>query len=178
MPAALIALLLAAAPAASPEVRAEVAALLGAFERPASPEAFRRLGAEGEAALADIALSKDLPPRRTRALEMLAALRSSRAEAVHRAVAESADAPRTARRAAVSGLGRLLPPDRAAPVLRPFLERDRDPRVRAAAAGALAEARPAGGCEAVRAQAVKEDQAGAARFRRALAACATPRGGR
>jgi HEAT repeat protein len=166
----------AAAPAASPEVRGEVAALLGAIERPVSPEAFRRLGPEGEAALAEIALSGELPPRRTRALEVLAALRSARAEEVHRAVADSADAPRTTRRAAVAGLGRLVPPERAAAALSPYLERDRDPRVRAAAAEALSQAAPATACAAVRSQAAKEDEAGAARFRRALAACDRARG--
>jgi len=172
--APLVAFVLAAAPPAPADVRAEVAALLGVIDRPASPESFRRFGPDGEAALAEIALSKDFAPRRARALEMLAALRSPRAEEVHRAVAESADAPRTARRTAVLGLGRLVPPARAAAALRPFLERDRDPRVRAAAAEALAGAGPEGACGAVRAQAAKEDAEGLARFRRALAACDRP----
>jgi HEAT repeat protein len=161
----------AAAAAASPEVRAEVEALLGVIDRPVSPESFRRFGAEGEAALADIALSNAMPPHRTRALEVLAALRSPRAEEVHRAVAASADAPRTTRRTAVLGLGRLVPRERAAAALRPFLERDGDPRVRAAAAEALADAAPAESCGAVRAQAAREDAAGKARFGRAVAAC-------
>lgn len=170
MPLAL-ALLLAASPAVPPDVRAEVAALLGAYERPTSPEAFRRFGPEGEAALADIALSNDLPPRRTRALEVLAGLRSPRAEEVHRAVAGSRDAPRTTRRTAVLGLGRLVAPDRALATLRPLLEHDRDPRVRAAAAEALAASVPAAACGTIRAQAGREDEAGVARFRRALVAC-------
>jgi HEAT repeat protein len=177
--AMLLSLLLVASPAAppgpSPEVRAEVAALLGVLDRPVSPDSFRRFGAEGEAALADIALSRDLPPRRSRALEVLSALSSPRAEEVHRAVAASPDAPPTTRRTAVLGLGRLLPKERAAAALRPFLERDRDPRVRAAAAEALAQAAPAEACGAVRAQAGREDEAGTARFGRALAACAKAR---
>lgn len=175
MPAILLAMVLAASPAAapasSPEVRSEVEALLGVIDRPVSPESFRRFGAEGEAALAEIALSRSMPPHRSRALEVLAALRSPRAEEVHRAVAASPDAPPTTRRAAVLGLGRLLPRERAAGALRPFLERDRDPRVRAAAAEALALAAPAEACGAVRAQAGREDDAGVARFGRALAAC-------
>ncbi|HEY6004624.1 MAG TPA: hypothetical protein VIV57_17250, partial [Anaeromyxobacter sp.] len=126
MIAMLLALLVAAPPAFSPEVRAEVAALLGVIDRPVSPESFRRFGAEGEAALADIALSRDMPPRRSRALEVLAALRSPGAEEVHRTVASSPDAPPTTRRTAVLGLGRLLPKARAPGALRPFLERDRD----------------------------------------------------
>jgi HEAT repeat protein len=174
---ALVALLLAAPASPSPDVRAEVAALLGRFDRAVSPEAFRRFGAEGEAALVDIALSNDLPPRRARALEVLAALRSPDAEATHRSVADS-DAPRSVRRAAVLGLGRLLPADRAAAALGPFLERDRDPAVRAAAADALAGAAPAQACAAVRAQARREDADAAARFRRAVTACERGAAGR
>jgi HEAT repeat protein len=168
---ALLALASPGAPPASPEVRAEVSALLGVFDRPVSPEAFVQFGPEGEAALADIALSNDLAPRRARALEVLAALRSPRAEEIHRAVAASLDAPWVVRRTAVLGLGRLLPAERAAPALAPFLERDRHPGVRAAAAEALAADAPAQGCAAVRAQAGREDAASAARFRRAIAAC-------
>lgn len=175
MTLAVIAAALAAAappgPVASDEVRAEVRALLGVLDRAVSPDAFRRFGPEGEAALVEIALSRDLPPRRARALETLAALGSASAEEVHRAVAASGEAPRTARRAAVLGLGRILPRARSSGALRPFLERDRDPRIRAAAAEALAAAAPGGACGAIRAQADKEDAATRERFGRALAAC-------
>jgi HEAT repeats len=172
--AILAALLVAASPATpavSPDVRAEVAALLGTLDRAVPAESFRQFGPEGEAALADIALSGDLAPRRARALEVLSALRSPRAEEVHRSVAASADAPATARRAAVAGLARLLAPEQAAQALAPLLEQDGDPRIRAAAAEALAEAAPAQACAAVRAQAVREAEPGVARFRRAIAAC-------
>lgn len=174
MAAILLAVLAVASPppaAASPEVRADVSALLNAFDRPASPDAFAQLGPEGEAALAEIALSNDFAPRRARALEVLSALKTPRAEEVHRKVAASTDAHWTVRRAAVLGLGRLLPPDRAAPELAPFLERDRDPAVRAAAAEALAARAPAQACGAVRAQAAREVAGNAGRFRSALAAC-------
>jgi HEAT repeats len=180
VPAMLLALAFAALPgappAASPEVRAEVEALLGVIDRPVSPESFLRFGPEGEAALAEIAVSGAMPPHRSRALEVLAALRSPRAEEIHRAVAASPDAPRTTRRTAVLGLGRLLETERAAAALRPFLERDRDPRVRAAAAEALALAAPGLACGSVRAQAGREDEDGKARFGRALRACETARG--
>lgn len=178
-----IVLALAAALAAAPgdpavpaEVRAEVRALLGTIDRPASPDSFRRFGPAGEAALAEIALSTDFAPRRARALEMLAALRSPRAEEVHRAVASAGDAPATARRAALHGLARILPPVEAAAALRPFLEHARDPRLRAAAAEGLAVASPRGACGAIRAQVGREDAAGAARYGRALAACSRATG--
>lgn len=159
------------------DVRAEVRALLGVIDRPISPESFRRFGAAGEAVLAEVALSRDFAPRRARALEALAALRSPRAEEVHQAAARAADAPRTVRRTAVLGLGRLLAADRAPAVLRPYLERDPDPGVRAAAAEALAGAAPATACGEIRLQAREEGAAGAARFRRALAACERAKGG-
>lgn len=158
-------------PAVTAEVHAEVKALLGELDRPTSPDAFRRLGPAGEAALAEIALSSDFAPRRARALEVLAALRSPRAEPVHRAVASSTAAPPAARRAAIRGLAQVLPPAQIAGALRPFLEEERDPRVRAAAAEALAAATPGEACGAIRAQAGREET-GAALYGRALATCA------
>jgi HEAT repeat protein len=172
--AILLAVLAVASPppaTASPEVRANVSALLNGFDRPVSPGAFAQLGPEAEAALAEIALSNDFAPRRARALEVLSVLKTPRAEEIHRTVAASTDAHWTVRRAAVLGLGRLLPAERAAPELGPFLERDPDPAVRAAAAEALAAHSPAQGCGAVRAQAAREATANAARFRRAVVAC-------
>ncbi len=166
------------APASAPpsdEVRARVRALLLPIDRPVSPAAIRAIGPGADEALAEIALSRDFPPRRARALEVLAALRSPRAEEIHRA-ALAAGEPRTVRRAAVQGLAALVPQARVARELRPFVERDRDPGIRAAAAEALASASPSDGCEIVRAQAAREkDGYGRARFRRALGACAEAR---
>jgi HEAT repeat protein len=173
--AALVALALAAGdPATSTpgDVRARVEALLGVLDGPVSPEPFRELGAEGEAALAEIARSGDLPPWRARALEVLAALQGAQAEELHREIAADHRAPRTVRRAAVRGLGRIVPPARASAALLPILEGDRDGAVRAAAAEALTSAGPPGACAAVRAQARREGKAGETRFRRALAPCA------
>jgi HEAT repeat protein len=175
-PATLLAVALAAgsaAGAAAPgdDVRAEVRALLGVIERPVSPESFRRFGAEGEAALEEIARSPDLPPRRARALEVLAGLRAPRAEEVHREIAATPGAPRTVRRAAVLGLGRLVAREQAVAALRPFLEADADPRVRAAAAEALARAAPLAACRTVRRQVTRETASARVHFRRALAAC-------
>jgi HEAT repeat protein len=178
---ALLALALAAPPDAgaspaatakpSPELRARVVALLGAIDRPISADAFRRLGPEGEVALADIALSGDFPAYRARSLEALAALRAARAEELHRRLARDATAPAPVRRAAVRGLARLVDPSRAAAELSGFVAGDPDPTVRAAAAGALARAAPADGCAVIRRQAAREPAATRAAFRRALAAC-------
>jgi HEAT repeat protein len=157
----------AAAPA--PEVTSEVDALLGAIHGPVSPEAFRALGPGAEDALAAIARSGAMPSKRIRALEALAGLGGPRAEETHRAVAAS-DAPASVRRGAVRGLGRLAGPGRAPGLLAPYLDGDRDPAVRAAAAEALAEAAPAQTCARVRARAQAEG--GATRFGRALETCA------
>ncbi len=154
----------------SDEVRARVRGLLLPIDRPVSPAAIRAIGPGADEALAEIALSRDFPARRARALEVLASLRSTRAEDVHRAAAAEGE-PRTVRRAAVRGLAVLVPPSRTARELRPFVERDRDPGIRAAAAEALALAAPAGGCEIVRSQAAREGRDGQARFRRALETC-------
>lgn len=162
-------------PAAPPDVRARARALLGAIDRPVPLEALRRLGPQGEAALADLAQSRDFPIFRARALEALAALRAPAAPEVHRRVAADAAAPRSVRRAAVRGLGRLLSPEAAVEALRPVLEADRDAAVRAAAAEALARAAPRDGCGAVRRQVAREGGAARGRFARALDACARHR---
>ncbi len=172
--AAVLTLAVSAGPAAapvSPEVRARVDELLGVIDRPIRPESFRPLGAAGEAALAEVALSRDLSPWRARALEALAGLRAARAEEIHRKIASAPDEPRTVRRAAVTGLARLLPPARATAELRPILERDRDAAIRAAAAEALAASSPNEACTAVRAQVRREAEGDRARFGRAVASC-------
>jgi len=170
-PVALLLALVATPDPAQPareDVRDQVRALLGAIDRPVSPETFRALGPGAEDALADFARGDDHPMRRVRALDALAGLGGPRAEAVHREVAGSA-APSTVRTTAVRGLGRLAGPGRAVGELSTYLERDRDPRVRAAAAEALAVHAPADGCARIRARARAEPAP--ARFGRALAAC-------
>jgi HEAT repeat protein len=130
--------------------------------------AFRALGPGVEDALAEIARAETMPSKRIRALEALAALGGSQADATHRAVAAS-NAPSAVRRGAIRGLGRLAGPAGATPALAPFLDSDRDPAVRATAAEALAEAAPQAACPRVRARALAERDRG--RFARALSAC-------
>ena len=153
----------------SPEVKEQVRALLGAIHGPVSPEAFRALGPGADEALAEVAREEGFPSRRLRALEALAGLGGARAEAVHREVLASPTAPRAVRSGAARGLGQLAGPARAAAVLGPVLEQDRDPVVRAAAAEALAAAAPADACGRIRARAGAE--AVPSRFARALTTC-------
>jgi HEAT repeat protein len=171
MPALLLALALAAsaAPDPAPDVRDEVRALLGAIHGGVPAERFRALGPGAEEALLEYAREDGPPLRRVRALEALAGLGGARAEELHREVAASPSAPRAVRRGAVRGLARLTGPARATPALAPYLEGDRDPAVRAAAAEALAAVAPAEACARIRSQARAEQAVG--RFRRAMALC-------
>lgn len=172
--AAALAALAALAPAPAPSVADQVRSLLGNIDRPIPAEAWRALGPEAEPVLAAAAASgAELPTRRARALEGLAALGGARAEALHLRLAADAAAPRIVRAGAVRGLGALLAPARLAGAVTPLLA-DRDPRLRRAAAEVLAGRAPAQGCAAVRAQAAREPGRALAR---AVQACdrAAPR---
>jgi HEAT repeat protein len=175
-----LALAVAAGPdagaAPSPEVRARVEDLLGALHGPVAPETFRALGPGAEEALAEIARSQTMPSKRIRALEALASLGGARAAEAHRAVAASR-APSAVRRGAVRGLGRLAGQAGAPSALAPYLERDGDPAVRAAAAEALAEVAPEESCGTIRARARAERARDRDRFGRALARCEGSGGG-
>jgi HEAT repeat protein len=163
------ALLLALSLAARDDVREQVRSHLGAIDRPVSTETWRALGPAAEPVLLEVAGSdRELPTRRARALEGLAALGGARAEAVHLRLARASSEPPIVRSSAVRGLGRLLEPARLARELRPLLQ-DESPRVRLASAEALARRAPAETCGDVRAQAARERAA--ARWSRALAAC-------
>jgi hypothetical protein len=159
-----------AAAAPDPGVRERTLALLGAIDRPIRPETWRALGPEAVPVLAEVAASNELPTRRALALEGLAALGGPRAESLHRSLAADAKAPRTVRRAAVRGLGRLVAARELDAALRPVLERDPDRAVRATAAEVLSRRSPSTSCGAIRAQARREGSASAP-FSRALAAC-------
>ena len=160
----------AGAPAPSPELRDQVIPYLGAIDRPVSPETWRALGPAAEPVLLEVAgSSAELPTRRTRALEGLAALGGARAAQVHLRLA------RELGRAAAGAQRRGARPRAAA---RPGAPRRRGPpapRGRApSASGAsprevLARHAPAEACADVRALAAREP--GPARWSRALSAC-------
>ncbi|WP_242337276.1 MULTISPECIES: HEAT repeat domain-containing protein [Anaeromyxobacter] len=154
-----------------PAVRARTLELLGAIDRPIRPETWRALGPDAEPVLAEVAASDALPTRRALALEGLAAIGGARAEKLHRSLAADTHEPRAVRRAAIRGLGRLVPREKLDATLRPLLERDPDRGVRAGAAEVLSRRSPASSCAAIRAQARREGTAGSGLFARALAAC-------
>lgn len=158
------------APAEEPALREAVAPLLGAIDRPVPPEAWRRLPPGARAYLEALAGDPSkLPTRRARALEGTAALGAD--GSLHRRLAADTREAFMVRHAAIRGLGTILPPTEARAALTPFLTGDGDPRVRVAAAVAVARAAPAEGCPAVRAQVQREGRGGPQAFRHALAAC-------
>lgn len=156
---------------ASDAVRERVLSLLGAIDRPIRPETWRALGPEAEGVLAEVATSEELPSRRAKALEGLAAFAGPRAESVHERLAGDEGAPLAVRRSAIRGLGRLVAADRLVGALRGVLEGDREPSLRSTAAEVLARRAPAAACGAIRAQARREAGRDGALFARALAAC-------
>ncbi len=153
------------------EVAGRVEALLGTIDTPVSIAQWRGLGPRGVKALAAVARDPEqLPSRRAKAVGALDALGGATAV---EAVAEQAvneRAPFAVRAAALRGAGRHLSRDQLTARLGPVLERSRRASVRAAAAEVLAERAPSS-CQAVRAQARREDARGRGRFARALARC-------
>lgn len=152
----------AAAPApARPaaEVEAEARALLGAIDTPISPARWRSLGAPARAALEAFAAdAAQLPTRRARAVEGLAALGTPGDGPRFLALALAAGEPAVVRLAAVRALAATARPGGRQEALRPLLEPGAGARVRAAAALAVVQAEP-GACTAVRAQLAPGDEA-------------------
>ena len=166
----LLGIALAAAPAADPALARRVDALLGSIERPATAAQWRALGPEAVPVLERIAADpRGRPSRRARAVEGLAAMGGPRAESAVLAAVRDQGAPWPVRAAGARGAGRLLDENRLPDALSPTLEADPDPRVRAAAAEALARHAPSRTCPAIHARAARDRQA--AVYRRALAIC-------
>lgn len=172
--AATLALTLAApnlsSPADDAAIRARLAPLLGAIDRPTPLEAWKRLPPEAQPVLEAIAGDpRELPSRRAAALSGLAVLGAD--GTLHRRLAEDRSAPYLVRARAVRGLGTLLPATERSAALRRLLTDDPDVRIRAAAAGTLTLSSPAEGCGAVKAQSLREPLGEREGFERALAAC-------
>jgi hypothetical protein len=157
-------------PADDPGLRAAVAPLLGAIDRPVPQGAWQRLPPGALHYLELLAGDPSgLPTRRARALEGAAALGAD--GSLHRRLAEDGAAPYIVRSAALAHVASLLPSAEGRGLLANVLTRDPDALIRAAAAQALASASPTDGCERVRGQARREGSETRAAFRQALRAC-------
>jgi HEAT repeat protein len=160
-----------AAPASESDLRAQIDAYLGSIDTPIRPEQWTALGPRANPILEGIVRGSEMPTRRAKAIDGLAALNGPAASALFSQVARSEDEPVTVRLAAVRGLGRVTPQARAVPVLQPLLRTAKDARVRAAAADQLVQGTNGKSCDLVRAQVAREGSTGPARFARALSRC-------
>ena len=132
-----------APPAGSPrvdaaDVRASVRAYLGTIDTPIRVEEWRALGPAAVPLLEEAATDLSaLPTRRAMALDGLASIGGTRAEALSARLAEDEGAPFVVRQSAMIGVGRLLPQRRAVPLLQKILDRGGDLSLRMAAAQVL-----------------------------------------
>lgn len=157
-------------PADDAALRARIEPLLGTIDRPVAPETWRHLPPGARAVLESIARDPaQFPSRRAAALAGLTAIGGD--GALHRQLADDPSAPYLVRARALRGLGTLLPQPERSVALQRLLGQDTDRRIRAAAAETLAQASPADGCAAVRAQAQREVGTDRARFGKALTTC-------
>lgn len=179
MPIAIVSALLAAAlgaatPSATPadeQLRQQIDAYLGSIDTPIPAARWKALGAGAPAILAAIARdARELPSRRTKAVEALGVVGGGEAAQVARELSGK-DASFALRAAAVEALGRLLPPSELEAALAPVLKGAAQARVRAVAAETLARHGPKDACATVRAQVDAEAPNDRARYHRALTAC-------
>lgn len=154
------------------QVRAQVDAYLGSIDTPITPAQWRALGPEAAPVLEAIAQdSKKLPTRRARALSALAVVGSPNASKLVVAIAQRENEAAVVRMSAVRAAGELLDPAGLMLAVKPVLEKAKDARVRAAAAGVLAKRNPKEGCSSVKTQSAREKLETQATFARALEDC-------
>jgi HEAT repeat protein len=153
------------------EMRTQIEAYLGSIDTPIRPEQWQALGPRANGVLAGIVRGNaELPTRRAKAVDGLAALNGPGAAALFSEVAARESESATVRLAAVRGLGRVASDPAAA--LRPLMRNAKDSRVRASAADQLVQRTGKSACSVVRAQAARENGHGRIQFERALSRCA------
>jgi len=154
------------------QVRAQVDSYLGSIDTPITPAQWRALGPEAAPVLEAIAQDpKQLPTRRARALSALAVVGSPNASKLVVAVAQRETEAAVVRMTALRAAGDLLDPAGLMVAVKPVLEKARDARVRAAAAGVLAKRSPKEGCSSVKTQSAREKPDTQATFAKALEDC-------
>lgn len=154
------------------EVRKRIEAFLGSIDTPIRPSQWQALGPGAIPVLKELATSPDqFPPHRARAVDGLAALGGLEAQRTVLGLVRSENEPFAVRAAALRAAGRMLPPDRLLPIIRPVLEAPGPARDRAVAAEVLARHAGEAGCAAVRARVAKEDPEEREVFHHAEAAC-------
>jgi HEAT repeat protein len=154
------------------QVRAQVETYLNSVDTPISAEQWRALGPGAAPVLEAIAQDpKRLSTRRARAVSALSIVGSPRASKLVVTIAQREAETAVVRMSALQAAGELLDPAGLMVAVKPVLEKARDARVRAAAAGVLAKRNPKEGCGSVRSQSAKEKVETQPTFARALQDC-------
>jgi HEAT repeat protein len=154
------------------EVKQQVVAYLGSIDTPIGANQWKSLGPRAVPMLEAIATNpKDLPTRRAKAIDGLAALGGKKAPALFARIAGRDGEKMNVRFAAVRGLARVTPRNHAADALKPFLENAKDSRVRAVAAEQLAIRSGGKSCDLVRAQLERETTDARGQYGRAMRQC-------
>lgn len=152
------------------DARAQMNAFLGSIDTPIPAAHWQALGQRVGPWLEEIARGTDLPTRRAKALDGMAASKWTGAAGVMRELARDEATPANVRFHAVRGLAHVLPKDKVERELTPLLEGAKDARVRASAAEQLTKLGLA--CGAVDRQLAREDEGGKLMFHAAVDSCA------
>jgi HEAT repeat protein len=154
------------------EVRERAQAYLGTIDTPIGAARWRALGARGEAVLEEIVSSKEnLPTRRAKAVDGIAAIGSAQAPALLLALAKDEAEPFVVRATALRGLGQLFPAAQLAARLGPLVETAKDSRVRAKASEVLARHAPGAACALIQKQVASEPEGVRGQYHSALQRC-------
>jgi len=154
------------------DVKQQIQAYLGSIDTPIGANQWKSLGPRAIPMLEAIATNpKELPTRRAKAIDGLAALGDKKASALFRQIAARDGEKINVRFAAVRGLARVTPRSHAATALKPILENAKDSRLRALAAEQLAIRSQGKSCDLVRAQIERETGDARGQYARAMKEC-------
>jgi len=154
------------------DVRQHVKGYLGSIDTPIQANQWKALGPRAVPILEEIVKNPDeLPTRRAKAIDGLAAANGARAQALFSEIGRRESEPINVRFAAVRALSQVTSRSRAQAALTPILHGAKDSRVRALAAEQLAIRSNGGACDVIRAQVERESGNARAHYRRALARC-------
>jgi HEAT repeats len=157
------------------DVRQHVEGYLGSIDTPISANQWKALGPRAIPQLEAIAMSQtELPTRRAKAIDGLAALGDTRGPALFKRIANQDGESINVRFAAVRGLGQVTAPAQAVTNLKPILQGAKDSRVRALAAEQIAIRSHGKSCDMVKAQLDREKDDARGHYGRAMKQCGLP----
>jgi HEAT repeat protein len=154
------------------DVREQVETFLSTIDTPVTAQQWQALGPDAAPVLMEIASSQQMPSRRARAVEALGMRKDAAAANLVSRLATGPSEPKAVRLAAVRATPKLFAGADAQTHLAPLLQ-EKDPHLRAAAAGALASL-GAGGCKLVSQRLQRETGEERALMERTTSACRKP----